>query len=503
MNPELSNFSGTIKKIRTIGVVGAGTMGAAITQKFAQEGFIVYLNDRDQQLVDNSIAGIKKVLDEAVERKIFKPEFVSKALSKIRGTANQQDLSVCDLIIEAVYENFDVKFKLFQALEKIVPVTTILATNTSSFSVTELSKAIANPERFIGLHYFYHAAKNRLVEIIPGDATSPETFEAARIFCKKTGKDAIVTKDVYGFAVNRFFVPWLNESVKLLEEGLVTINQIDAVAMKLLGIGMGPFALMNATGVAISLHAQNTLKDFGPSYAVAELLKEQVKSGLNWEVTVDTNEYPSIEIERIITDRLLGSIFFVCTQILNENVCSAVELNRGAKIGLKWKYGPIDLMHRYGEEKVKELIDAYCKLRDEKIPHLLTVDQIRMEFVTLKIQGNKAIITIEKPEDLNVLNETIINKLDEKFTAADQNKSISTIVITVSGKAFVAGADVKFFVNNMKSQHIDKIVSFTTHGHELFNRIDLSRKEVIVVLNGMALGGGMEQIGRATCRERV
>ena len=122
---------------------------------------------------------------------------------------------------------------------------------------------MVNPERFIGLHFFYHAAKNRLVEIIPGEKTTSETLQAARLFSVLAGKDAIDCTDTYGFAVNRFFVPWLNESVKLLQEGIATKSEIDAVCMKVFGIGMGPFALMNATGVPIAYHAEKTLEVFG------------------------------------------------------------------------------------------------------------------------------------------------------------------------------------------------------------------------------------------------
>lgn len=482
----------TIKQIKTVGVVGAGTMGSAIAQKFAQEGFDVVLNDREQSYVDRGISGIRSTLEQAVEKKIFKPEVVHYVISRIKGTSNPGDLGQCDLIIEAVYEDFNVKCDLFRKLDQLVPADTILATNTSSFSVSELAKSVSHPERFVGLHYFYHAAKNRLVEIVPGKETSHETFLAVKLFCSKSSKDPIVTRDTYGFAVNRFFVPWLNESVRLLESGSSTIAEIDAVCIKTLGIGMGPFALMNATGIPITLHTQNTLKAFGPSYSVANLLEAQVASGRLWDTSGTDNIEVSPEREKLINERLLGSIFFVCTQIINEEVCTPVDLNRGARIGLKWKRGPVELMNRYGLNEVQRLVNNYRKLYGENDPGALEADSIRMNFVTMDVIGEKAIINISKPEDLNVLNAEIIDQLEEKFALAESLPSVKVILLTGSGKAFVAGADVKFFVNNIRDNHISNIVDFTARTHRLFNRIDESPKRIVAVLNGMALGGGME-----------
>ncbi|MFP5470545.1 MAG: 3-hydroxyacyl-CoA dehydrogenase/enoyl-CoA hydratase family protein [Bacteroidia bacterium] len=481
-----------MKKIKTVGVVGAGTMGAAIAQKFAQEGFTVYLNDREQQYIDKGISGIRSILEEGVERKLFTQEKVEAILNNIKGTVNQNDLTSCDLIVEAIFEDFNVKSELFKTLSDIVSKDVILATNTSSFSVTELSASVKNPERFIGLHYFYHAAKNRLVEIIPGEKTSAETIKAVYEFSILSGKDPIFTVDAYGFAVNRFFVPWLNEACKLLDEGIGSIAEIDTVCMKTFGIGMGPFALMNATGVPIALHAQKTLEHFGPSYKVSKKLELQVASKQIWNLTGTGEVAISPEKEKAINERMLGCTLFVCSQILDEKVCTATDLNRGAKIGLRWRFGPIDLMNKYGENEVQNLVVKYAKLYKENNPLGINADNWKMEFVTLNINGNVATITMSRPEDMNALNEEVMHQLDEKFSEAESNTTIKTIIITGSGKAFVAGADIKFFVKNMKSNTIDNIVSFTKYGQDVLQKIDASSKKVVAILNGMALGGGME-----------
>jgi len=481
-----------MKKINTVGVIGAGTMGAAIAQKFAQEGFTVYLNDREQQYIDKGIAGIREILEQGVERRIFTQEKVESIIDNIKGTINQNDLKACDLIVEAIFEDFDVKSNLFKTLDNIVSSDTILATNTSSFSVTELAKSVSNPERFIGLHYFFHAAKNRLVEIIPGEKTSESTYKSMQIFSVQSGKDAITTKDVNGFAVNRFFVPWLNEACKMLDEGIGSITEIDTVCMKTFGIGMGPFALMNATGVSIALHAQKTLEHFGPSYKISSKLEEQVATGNDWSLDGMDNVTITPELTKAVNDRILGCTFFVCSQILAEEVCSAVDLNRGAKIGLRWRKGPIDIMQLFGESEVQRIVKEYATLYTENIPIGIESDNWKMEFVTLEFNGSKAIITMSRPEDMNALNEDVVAQLDKKFTEADLHADIDTIILTGSGKAFVAGADIKFFVKNIKSNTIDNIVTFTRYGQEVLEKIDKSAKKIVVILNGMALGGGME-----------
>ncbi len=480
-----------MKIIKTVGVVGAGTMGAALAQKFAQEGFKVILADREMRFVEKGLSGIRAMLHEGIEKKVFSPQQVDTCLSNLKGTDALKDLAGCDIVIEAIFEDFNAKSDLFRTLSDIVPTDTILATNTSSFSVTELAASVKNPTRFIGLHYFYHAAKNRLVEIIPGAQTADETTKAAYRFSILSGKDPIYTKDVYGFAINRFFVPWLNESAKLLGEGIATTEIIDAVCMKTFGIGMGPFALMNATGVPIAMHAQRTLEAFGPSYQVSETLIKQVEKKENWIIGDISKSTVSPDIEKQIAERMLGCVFFVCSQLLNEKVCSAIDLNKGSKIGLKWRKGPVDLMTQLGETETKRLVEAYAGLYKEAIPQVSSTEW-KMDYVVLEKAGGNAIITMNRPEDLNALNEEVVKQLDEKFSQAEADPTIKTIFITGSGKAFVAGADIKFFVKNIKNNSLQNIVDFTSYGQSVFEKIDKSEKTVVAILNGMALGGGLE-----------
>lgn len=481
-----------MKKIETVGVVGAGTMGAALAQKFATEGFKVVLLDRERRFVEKGLKSIQTTLQEGVERKLFSEEQVAGILSKIRGSVQPADLRYCELVIEAIFEDFAAKTSLLRELSEILPKETIVGSNTSSFSISELAQSISYPQRFLGLHYFYHAAKNRLVEIVPGEKTAPETRRACEIFSALSGKDPIVCKDRYGFAVNRFFVPWLNEAVRLLEEGVGDAATIDRVSMKTFQIGMGPFALMNATGVRIAYHAQKTLEAFGNFYRVAALLKKQAMANEPWGIEAAANVPIEAETEKQIRERMLGSVFLVCSQILDEEVCAAVDLNRGARIGLRWRKGPLELMQSSGEEEVRRLIRQIAGRYQTPLPRSIGAQFWKMEFVRLEKQGHSAFITIHRPEDLNALNEQVMQELSEKFAAAEADPAIDTIAITGAGKAFVAGADIKFFVQNMQQNALEKIVAFTRSGQEVYQRIERSAKKIVALINGMALGGGLE-----------
>jgi enoyl-CoA hydratase/3-hydroxyacyl-CoA dehydrogenase len=479
-------------KIEHIGVVGAGTMGAALAQKFATEGLQVILVDQVPSAVEKALTNIKNMLEEGIERNVFTKERVATIQSNIQGSHQLIDLIHCNLIVEAIFENLEAKKELFKSLSTIVQKDCIIASNTSSFSISDLSTSVLYPERFIGMHFFYHAAKNRLVEIIPGMKTSVQTLETTKQFASIIGKDAIECKDKFGFAVNRFFVPWLNEAVRILEEGIANTATIDNVCKTTFGIGMGPFALMNATGIPIAYHSEKTLEVFGKAYEVAPLLKTQAESGKNWTINDELIESNDQETKSIIKDRMLAIVFLISSQILDEEVCTATHLNRGAKIGLRWKKGPVELMLSYGFDEVVRLISSLTNKYNLPMPVRIGGEFWKMESVRLNTNKDFAVITIDQPENLNALSETTVDELYEKFCLAENNPQITTIFITGSGKAFVAGADIKFFVRNIKQHTIEEIETFTRFTQNVFDHIDHSTKKVIMIINGLALGGGLE-----------
>ncbi len=477
--------------VNSVGIIGAGTMGAALAQKFAQEKFQVVLLDREDRFLKKGIDSITATLNEGIQRSIFTEDQKNAVLQRITATTDMQRLNACSLIIEAVFEDKKVKQELFKNLCDTVPENTIIATNTSSFSVTELADAVSAPERFIGLHFFYHAAKNRLVEVVRGEKTSDATFNRVMWLMKRSGKDPITCRDAQGFVVNRFFVPWLNEAVRMLEENIAGMAAIDAVACKTFGCGMGPFALMNATGVPIAFHAQKTLYEtYGDFYKPAESLRRQSELNQPWDI--ENEGGVSDAAAGKIAERLVGVVFLVCGQLLDEIVCTAGDINRGARIGLRWRKGPLDLFNRSGEQTVKEQVSDLAKNRQIPVPQSLTSDQWQANYIHTERVEKTGIITINRPEDLNALNPQVISQLQDAFSRFDEDEALDTIVITGQGKAFVAGADIRFFIDHIRKNTISEITSFTAAGQKLFQQIDDSDKTVIAAINGLALGGGLE-----------
>jgi len=484
-----------VMKIQKVGIIGAGNMGSGIAQKAAQEGLQVVMVDVEDRFVQRGMENIKKTLSEAVERGIFTQEQTEEILSRIRGTTNKEEVKDADIVIEAVFEDMDVKKDLFKYLDSICEDKTVLATNTSSFSITELASSVNRNDRFLGLHFFYHPAMNRLLEIIPGKNTSRNTVSLADIFSGIIGKTAIHVADAPGFAVNRFFVPWLNEATRLLEEDVANISTIDDTAKKVFKIPMGPFELMNVTGVPIAYHSTlglgNKLGDF---YMSSNQLKEQFEKQDQWDMSgeVDASKAEAVE------ERLLGAVFTVACTLAAEGVSSIEDIDRGAKVGLRWRRGPFEMMNKYGIERsydiVKRFIGRHPKL---KMPNLLEGHYKNKElwsfsYVDLEIEDRIARILFNRPEAMNAINEEVIRQLDEQFTAANSNPDVKAVVLEGAGKAFVAGADILYFIKKIEQNKIDDICKFTRYGHAVLNKIDTSEKPVIAKLDGLALGGGAE-----------
>ena len=488
--------------IESVAIVGAGNMGSGIAQKTAQEMFQVQMVDREEQWVIRGQKIISDFLEEAIERRIFSESQVEEIKGRISGVIGVENVdSETDLVIEAVFEDFDVKASVFQILDENCGDQTILASNTSSLSVNELAKATTRPDRFVGLHFFYHPAKNRLVEVIPADNSSEDTISRVVQYCKQLGKVVIVCKDKPGFVVNRFFVPWLNEACLLLQEGHGTPAQIDAVARKSFNIGMGPFALMNLTGPPIALHSTDYLAQQlnTPRYNGAQNLRDLVDNNTMWEI--GDEEECEEDLASIIRERLLGAVFSIASQIVEEEICSMEDVDRGAKVGLRWALGPFELMNEFGIDEAYRMAKSYSELHDEesefKLPKFLQIksetgNPWMFEFVDAEIKNGLATVNINRPEAMNALNETVVEQLGAVIDSLNEDPTIHTIVLEGAGKAFVAGADVKFFVDKLDENAFPKIYEFTAEGHNVLAKIENSPKTTIALTTGLALGGGLE-----------
>src|ERR1700722_19791422 len=302
---------------RQLAVVGAGNMGSGIAQKLATEGFPVILVDVDAERVDRGLKSIDRMLAEAVERRVMPADRAATIRARVRGTAHLGDVAGADLVIEAIFEDRAVKQDLFRRLDALCAPDAILATNTSSYLVSEIASVVRDPSRVLGLHFFFHPAKNHLVEVIPGAATDPAVFRRAWFLQERLRNIPIASRDAYGFIVNRFFVAWLVESVRMLEEGGGGAGTIREIAKQAFGIGMGPFELMNVTGVAIAFHASTTIgQAYGPMYGPPSRLRHQADLGQPWSLEDAVNP----AVREVVTRRLLAITFLVAATLVDEGI---------------------------------------------------------------------------------------------------------------------------------------------------------------------------------------
>jgi enoyl-CoA hydratase/3-hydroxyacyl-CoA dehydrogenase len=258
---------------------------------------------------------------------------------------------------------------------------------------------------------------------------------------------------------------------------------------------MGPFELMNVTGIPIAVHASTTLgNELGPFYATADIIKVQKDRNDNWDLS---GEVDNAKLEEV-KERFYGVCLGVAAALVDEGVATIEDTDRGAKIGLRWLMGPFEIMNKLGIPKTYQAVEAITqRYPDFKMPQVLAQQYksgqpFAFNFVDLEVKNAAAYITINRPEAMNALNETVVTQLRQRFEEAKADAAVKTIVFQGAGKAFVAGADIKYFVDRIKSDQIDQIAKFTRRGHELLLDIENSDKLTIALLDGLSLGGGSE-----------
>jgi len=268
-------------EIRKVGIVGMGTMGSQIGIVCARGGFQTIMADLSEELIERGLRSIKSFLNNQVKKGKMTSEEMDKILSLIGTTADlTKALSDVSLVIEAVFEDMDVKKELFKKMDGICPRETILGSNTSTLSITEMGGVTARPEKCVGIHFLIPAALTPLVELVRGLETSDETHIKAVDFLTRCGKETVTVSDSPGFVINRLYLPMVNEAFYVLESSLASAEDIDRSCVRGLNFPLGPLAAANAFGLDILLNCMRTFhRELGEKYRPAPLLVKLVKAG--------------------------------------------------------------------------------------------------------------------------------------------------------------------------------------------------------------------------------
>ncbi len=267
--------------IKSVGIIGSGIMGSGIAEVAAKAGLTVVLRSRKQESADAMVAGLEKSLDRQVEKGRLEQTERDAVVARVTATSNLADLADCDLVLESVVEDLAVKKDLFDELDRVCKEGAIIATNTSTLPVVEMAMRTGRPERVVGVHFFNPAPAMALVEIVRPLTASDETVAEVRAFAEACGKKPVEVKDRAGFIVNALLFPYLNNAVRMLENGTASAEDIDAAMQGGCNFPMGPLALLDLVGLDTSVAILDALYDEfrDPNYSTVPLLRRMVSAG--------------------------------------------------------------------------------------------------------------------------------------------------------------------------------------------------------------------------------
>ncbi|WP_202905222.1 3-hydroxyacyl-CoA dehydrogenase/enoyl-CoA hydratase family protein [Vulcanisaeta thermophila] len=511
--------------IRRVAVLGAGTMGHGIAEVFAIAGFEVYVRDISEEILRNALSRIRDSLERLAKRGSLR-EDVNTVMARIKTTLDiREAVEGADFIIEAIPEDARLKKELFSEVDKYAPPHAIIASNTSTIPITELSKSTSRPDRFIGMHFMNPPPLMPLVEVIRGDYTSEETLRITLNLVKVLGKEpVVVNKDVPGFIVNRVLFRIMVEACREVTQEGVKIIDLDAMARNKLGLPMGPFELLDYIGLDTSLFIIKAMSERGYKTHTCTLLEDLVgkrklgvKSGEGFYKYPAPGQYAKprvlpdqgIELDPV---RLMAPAINEMAWLIREGVATVDDVDKSVKLGLNFPFGLSEFADEAGIDNV---VDALTRLREttgweEYDPDPLLQGMVKegrlgrksgrgfreypgvserpFKELILRLDPPIAWIVLNKPDKLNVLTPSMADEVVQALRAVEDDPNIRVVVITGSGRAFCAGADINQFLNATPIQMFKAM----RHYQAMTLEIEYYTKPVIAAINGYALGGGLE-----------
>jgi 3-hydroxyacyl-CoA dehydrogenase len=513
------------KVIEKVAVVGAGTMGHGIAEVCAIHGYKVVLIDVSDDILKNALERIKWSLEGLARRGLVK-ESADEVLSRIEPTTSYERAKDVDLVIEAVVENTTIKKEVFKRLNGIVKADAVFTTNTSTIPISELANATNRPENFAGLHFINPPALINFVEIIKGDKTSDKCVATIIDFAKSIGfKYVVLKKDVPGFLVNRLNNRHYTEALRMFEEGF-DIRDVDAAQRFRLGFPMGPFELFDFVGIDVLYSAHVEMAKRGFSIQIPSILRKMyeekrwgMKTGLGFYKYPKPGAYarptilPSDRMYDVNPYRMIAVAVNEAAWLMRNDIVTRDEIELAMKEAMQWPVGPLTWADRIGIDNLVSILKKRFEETslEEYKPDPLLEDMVKEGKLGLKTgegffkwtyerrdlgpviyekRHDHAVVTINRPEKLNALNEAVWEGLRVALERAEEDPDVRVAILTGSGRAFCAGDDIAMMskwktVMDVKSWH-------ESYAGPLIEKMAEFKKPLITLVNGLAFGGGME-----------
>ncbi|MBN2077292.1 MAG: enoyl-CoA hydratase/isomerase family protein [Dehalococcoidales bacterium] len=515
-----------MKEIKNIAVIGAGNIGAQIAALAAESGYKVNIRDIEDKLLERARKSIEDMYDNRISRGRLSELQKQDYMSRLSFILDLKDaVANADAIIEAVPEILELKQSVIKEITALCPEHAVFATNTSSLSITEISKSAKKPDTVIGTHFFNPPSRMTLLEIVHGDNTSSDTVKIAETIAAAMGRAVVHVKDVPGFVANRIFCTMTNEADwALYQKECKSAFEIDSAVKYKLGLPLGMLELQDTLGGG-SIDTQYDVMEYfgsqlGESYGPAPILTELYHSGNYGKKTgkgyyewseENNNEIPmnaGVDFDPI---RLLAPGVNEAAKLIEMGATTREEIDTAMLLGLNYPRGILRMADSVGIDiivaEMNRLEDTYkverykcCKLLTELVKQgnlgrktcrgFYSYGMGEYEFVKLDInlETKVAKLILNRPSRANALNYDFIIDISNALNVVERQADVQCLIITGSGSNFCSGADVSAFA----SGQMDDVMNFSNNGHDLFTRIEIFPKPVIAAINGPAIGGGLE-----------
>lgn len=513
------------EQVKTVAVLGAGVMGHGIAEVAALAGCDVMLYDIKQEFVQGGLEKIRWSVTKFAEKKSISDQKAAETIARIKGTVSLEEaVSKADVVIEAAPEEIAIKNELFSRVDSLAPEGALLASNTSTLPITEVSASTKRAGSFVGMHFFNPPPMMPLLEVIRGEGTTDESLSEAVGLGKRFGKEVVIcNKDVPGFIVNRVLGPLLNEAAWAVHRKEATIEQVDAMALYKVGLPMGLFELADYSGIDTIYKAGLAVSARDPgNVLVAPVFKEKFeakkfgrKSGEGFYLYPSTGwsrpAVPKESAEGVDPVSVFAPAVNAGAWLIRNSVCTPEDLDKSVKLGLGFPDGILQLADRWGIDTVvealrkKEAVSGEFYRPDPLLVQMVTggmlgakagkgfyeyySSETKMEDISVRKAPPLAWIVLSRPHRLNTITQKLVHEMVSALRDLEGDGAVRVIIIRGEGdRAFSAGADLTSFEVSSPS----KIFDLARGWFEAFSEVEKLNKPVIAAINGLAFGGGCE-----------